>query len=105
MVQKAWVSPSLALTLVDHASRGPAFQGTPILDRGNGLFVRRVALVLGRQLPLQRTGPAAGPARGAGRAVVGPGLGQALSRCSAAAVRQRKGSDAAVQSVCGGARA
>lgn len=94
------------VTFPDDAGRASSLQHGAVLDGGNQLFVRRVALLLGRQLPVQGAGPSAGPPRGAGVVVLGAGprLGQAPSRCSAAAVWQGEGSDAAVQSVGGGTR-
>lgn len=68
--------------------------------------MRHVALLLRRQLSVQGAGPTPGPPRGAGGVVLGPGprLGQAPSRCAAAAVRQGERTDAAVQGVRGGTR-
>lgn len=93
-------------TFSDHSGRPSSLHHGSVLDRGDQLFVWDVAVLLGRQLSVQSPGPSAGPSRGPGGVVLGsgPGLGQTPTCCTAAAVGQREGPDAAVQGVGGGSR-
>lgn len=97
---------SLLGTFTDDAGRASPLQHGAVLNGGNQLFVRHVALLLWRQLSVQGAGSSTGPSRGARAVVLGPGphLGQAPSCCTAAAVGQGERTDATVQGVRGSTR-
>lgn len=88
-------------TFTDDGGRAPSLQHGAVLDGGNQLFVRQVALLLRRQLPVQGAGPSPGPPRGVVLLGPGPRLGQAASCRTAAAVGQGERTDATVQGVRG----
>ena len=94
------------VTFTDDAGGASSLHHGAVLNGGNELFVRHVALLLRRGLSVQGASPSPGSPRGAGGVALGPGprLGQAPSCCAAAAVGQRERTDAAVQGVRGSTR-
>lgn len=93
-------------TFTNDSGRTSSLQHGSVLNGGDQLLVRRVALLLWRQLSVQGAGSAPGPPRGPGGVVLCPGsrLGQAPSCCAAAAVWEGERPDAAVQGVGGSSR-